>query len=280
MDVKRKKLVFHFYTFPNFKENEAIQIHLKCLKRYHTVFTEAVFVIAIDNINDHSLIRETQNAILDCGFETVNFIVKQNTHFREALTFYDEVVAKMEANSDYYIFFGHTKGVTNFQRHPQSHESLRQWIHALYFLSLNFTAEAEHYLCSFDAPFFGSLVYLIQDAPIAEGEKLYSRLLLLNNMEDNYQGFYSGTFFFINPAAIIARKIKFGIEYQLPLTGLSFAESYPTMVSTWQRGYALASHLSKGTFEFDFYNRMTEIIPHLLSKEEYDDFITFVNSNE
>ena len=279
MDAKRKKLVFHFYTFPNFKENEAIQIHLKCLKHYHSIFTDAVFVIALNDVNNHTLIHDTQEAILDCGFENVKFIIKKNTEFREAITFYDEIVAKMK-EQDCYIFFGHTKGVTNFEKYPDATESIRQWIYALYYLSLNFVDEAEHYMSAFDAPFFGSLVYLIEGSPISEGEALCTKMLGINGTEKNFQGFYAGTFFFINPASIIMRKARFGINYDLPLSGLSFAESYPCLVTTWQRGYTLCSHLSRAMFEYDFYRKMPIILKSVLTQKEYKEFLSFINNNE
>jgi hypothetical protein len=249
------------------------------LKHYHNIFTESVFVIAIDDINNHSLIHDTEAAILDCGFENVKFIVKKNTKFREAATFYDEIVAKMK-ELDCYVFFGHTKGVTNFKNYPDSTESIRQWVHALYFLSLNFVDEAEHYMAAFDAPFFGSLVYLIKDSPISDGEMLHTKMLGLNDKEINYQGFYSGTFFFVNPASIIMRKLRFGIDYDLPLSGLSFAESYPSLVATWQKGYSLCSHLSRATFEYNFYRNMPIIVKNVLTQEEYNDFLSFLNANE
>lgn len=261
MDAKRKKLVFHFYTFPNFKENEAIQIHLKCLKHYHSIFTDAVFVIAVDDINDHSLIRETQEALLDCGFETVSFIVEQNTVFREAKTFYDEVVSKIET-LDSLVFFGHTKGITNFKNFPGYHESIKQWIHGLYYLSLNFMGEATFYLLDAEAPFFGGMLHL--------------------GKEEEPLGYYCGTFFWVNPNSIVVRKTTNGTDYRPNLTGRVYAERYPMIISKWNKGwYGLASHLSRGSYVDDVYKEAPSMIKYLCADErEYNNFLAFVNSDE
>lgn len=175
-----KNLVFHFYTFEGFRDNEAIKLHLNCLKYYSDIFDNALFVISVDDVNNTELIKETEHAIIDCGFKDVRFKVVENDVYREAKTFKVEIMDKLTSYEGI-TFFGHTKGVSNMSIKEVNKESVLKWIAGMYFLNLHFVDEAENLLIGqFRTCFYGAY-------------KVISK-----KVENKNNTWYAGTFFWVN----------------------------------------------------------------------------------
>lgn len=190
----KKRLVFYFYVGDedSWDNNEAYRLHLACLNYYSSVFDEAMIVISTD-ISDKNVIGNIKKAIIEnIRIPSITVKIAESTPLRESKTFYDEVV-----NSDYegIIFFGHSKGVTNIVNPSYNHDNIVDWILGLYFLSLNYSEEAERCLSfstsELNSPFFGSFTCVNRDGSFY------------------LPSVYSGTFFWINMRAI---RNRFNIE--------------------------------------------------------------------
>lgn len=261
MESIHKRIVFHFYTFEDFKNNRANQLHLKCLKRYSNVFNDAIFVISLDDISNVKLIRETQDAILDCGFLNIKFIIKKNDSYREAKTFYEEIILKMK---DLYglTFFGHNKGTTNYATHPDNKDDIDAWIVGLYYFNLNFIEEVKNETISNCSCFYGAFLHVnprqIEDKEVPGG--------------------YSGTFYWINCSRLYNKPFiekKFydrEIDIFPPISDRYYAEQYPTLMCSWDNGWGLSSHGRKVIFTEDLYHNASKALRFLSnSEEEYNE---------
>lgn len=154
----KKKFVFHFYCGDDWRENEAVKLHLRCIQYYTHVFDDIVIVIVTDNGKNKAFLDDIKHTVIDyvdCSSLTLK--TAENTPYREAKTFFDEVV-----NTDYdgIVFFGHTKGYTNFSNPEHNKEHLRDWILGCYWLSLESIEQVEKSLSlstkSNNGVFFGS----------------------------------------------------------------------------------------------------------------------------
>lgn len=261
MDVK-KRLIFHFYAGKDYRTNRAVLIHLECLKHYHKVFDEALFCVAVDDVNDSELITSVETDICKCGFKDLHFKVVQNDIYREARTFYDEIIAKIDV-LDGMTFFGHTKGYTNYKDLPYfaTSDKLDSWITGLYYFSLEFASEAELHL--FGQPFFnvfyGSfLTYCEKDS--------YNKSFI----------YYSGTFFWTNAL----RLLKNTKEMPL-LDDLGYAERFPSCFFTVDDFYNRTMNSLSGygyymTFTTNLYYRIDEVIREFLNNEkDYNKFLNY-----
>ena len=108
-----RRLIFHFYVYNEWEKNPVYYIHKYFLKKYCSVFTDAVFVISVDDVNDWQLINSAQRFIIDCGFKNLKFIVEENTRLYEVETFNKYVIQQMN-KLDGLTFFGHVKGVSDY----------------------------------------------------------------------------------------------------------------------------------------------------------------------
>lgn len=187
-----KTLVFYFYTFNGFEENTAIRMHLYYINKYSYVFDDAVFVIASDEM-DEKLLNDTKIAILkNLHVNNVTFKCVENNEFCESAVLKNEILDKIE-QLDGLVFFGHTKGITNFKKYPS--EPIKAWIHSLWYYNL------EHMFDVID-----QLVYNSCNA-------FYGALLhddTKRNMQDNFNTnkvWYCGTFYWIN-VGVLDRMLK------------------------------------------------------------------------
>lgn len=261
-----KRLVFHFYAEKDYKENRAIKIHLRCLKFYHNIFDEAIFFIAVDDITNTDLIKSIEKDLIDCEFKNVRFQVVQNDCYREARTFYDQIICKLKT-LDGMTFFGHTKGYTNYKKLPNhaTPENLDIWITAMYYLSLNFIDEAEDFL--FNHPrcndFYGSF--------------------LSDWIDDNGidHAIYSGTFYWLNCAQIFSRHY---LKEEPPvLDNLAYAETYPSTFynkdSFLNNPKSLSSHKLWMSYTINYYRYSQNVISNFFDGEkELKDYMEFKNN--
>ena len=256
-----RTLVFHFYTFENFLQNRAINIHLRCLKQYHNVFDNAIFVISVDDIKNHELIQETERQIMDCGFENIKFIVKQNNEFREAQTFYDEVILNLDI-FDGIVFFAHTKGISNYAQFPNNAEDLDAWIYGLYYLNLNFIDETEN--------FFNGII----------PKMFYGAFLHVDINEVNWEkvlGYYQGAIYWLMPSTILEelKRGRLPMEKVYPkLENRICAENYPMSLCYWRDNgvYNLGSHNLMATYLHNPYMEGKQILEYL-SKKKYNEIL-------
>ncbi|MBP5724907.1 MAG: hypothetical protein J6X18_15200 [Bacteroidales bacterium] len=189
-----KNLVFSFYVFDGFEDNEAIKLHLKCLKKYSNIFDNAKFVISIKDTSNIGMIKKAESMITECGFKNLEFKVKQNDCYCEARTLKDEILDKIDTFEGL-TFFAHTKGVTNVTNKEIKKESVLKWVAGMYYMNLNFIEEVESCLIyHFDCSMFGSY-------------KVVS-----DKIENKNRRWYAGTFYWINTNRLSNNMKNRGIE--------------------------------------------------------------------
>lgn len=190
-----KNLVFHFYTFSGFEENEAIKLHLACLKRFSGIFDNALFVISVDDLSDIETIKKTEIAVVGCGFKNVRFKIAENDYYCEGKTFKNEIIDRIQS-FDGITFFGHTKGVTNVLNGSIDKTSVLKWIAAMYYLNLNFVDEAERTLIKeFKYSMYGS--YKVVD----------------DKIENKNRTWYAGTMYWINTNRLSNNMVQRGLSF-------------------------------------------------------------------
>ena len=250
----KKRLVFYFYTFENFLDNRAIQIHLKCLKHYSKLFDEALFIISVDDTENEMLILNTERELLDIGFKDIRFKVHKNNAYCEAQPFFEEIVCKLKW-LDGLTFFGHTKGVTNYQKVDCCVESIDAWILGMYYLNLEFIDEVENSLCYEPHRFFGAF---------------------LTDCRNSWFGgwLYSGTFYWLNCPSIWNDVVMKQKEIPTTYHHRGFAEDFPTLLYDWNNGVSgLDSHGKLVVHNFDYYTDTQNRISFLCGGiEGYEDF--------
>ena len=130
-------LVYHLYC-KNVQDmqvgggNVYNEINRRCLEHFHGIFDDAVFCVCLDDTGDSELVQKAAEWIWSCGFkDNVTIKVKPNSPYRDAQTFYDEVVNHLSEFSGM-VFFGHNKGNTQEYR-----ESIKQWIIFSYYSCLD-----------------------------------------------------------------------------------------------------------------------------------------------
>lgn len=200
----KRKLIFSFYLSKDWETSFSNKIHLACLAMYAKQFDYATFIIIYD-LENESLVPALKHKIIDIGFENVEFILKENSLFREAKPFYEEVVLKLDSYNDM-IMWGHNKGITNIYV-PK--KLLFNWLTSLYFGTIGLIDECEK---KFISNYYG-------------GEKYFYGTLLVEGKGEN-NGFYGGSFFLMNPVSIMKAIKRKGIE--LPkLSNRSYVEEFP-----------------------------------------------------
>lgn len=108
------------------------EINRRCLQHFHEVFDDTVFCVCVDDTGNLALVQRAVEWIWSCGFkDNVTIKVKTNSPYRDAQTFYDEVVNHL-GNFDGMVFFGHNKGNTQ-----EDMESIRQWVVFSYYSCLD-----------------------------------------------------------------------------------------------------------------------------------------------
>ena len=133
----KKQLYYYFYTRRDTLFSEINEIHFRCLEYYKEVFDEVFICIAIDDVNDKELIKDTQNIFFNIfNGKTLTFKVMQNdSQLCESKFFHEEILDKLEQLD--LVFFAHGKGVSNITDPRCDRESLLHWIIGSYYGSLH-----------------------------------------------------------------------------------------------------------------------------------------------
>ena len=212
----KKRLVFNFYIDDGWKDNHINKIHFYCLNYFKNVFTEMVFMVSLNDVNNKSLIYDFERYILSLELCTnIQFIIKNNHIFREAKNFYDEIALKLNV-LDGLTFFGHNKGITNYCNPDFEKESVEKWVTSMYYGCLCDVKEMEYYLTDGRKLAYGTLLDEINIDDIGDSKWCNS----LNVWLGERKYFYMGTFFWLNCNMI---------EYYLQNSNISI----PKLIDRW-----------------------------------------------
>ena len=140
----KRKLVYHFFFYKNWKNCEIYEIHFKCLEYYRDCFDEAYFALSFEDLSDIDTIIEVKNRLnkIFYNINRIEYEIVENTPLCEVPTFKKEIVDRLDDND--LIFFAHSKGVMdvhdpsiawNFD--TWANEYIFKWVFELYFCSLN-----------------------------------------------------------------------------------------------------------------------------------------------
>lgn len=180
-----KKLVYHFFILKDWRDNPIYKLHLNCLKYYQDCFDEAYFALCLEDPNDVESLNEIRSKLnfIFKHVKKVTFETVQNTMLRETETFKREVVDKL--GQDDLVFFGHTQGITSFDRNDFEFTSRR--VCGLYYFSLN------------DEKKTNNVVRLLSGGldTISFGSYLF-KCTYKTHVKNMYEWHYAGTFFWIN----------------------------------------------------------------------------------
>lgn len=127
-------LIAHFYIpYWTDKFPEIYEAHFSCIKKYRNLFTNAVFVLSVDDNCDPGVIQVYRNRILSlCINGDISIKIRKNDFYREARTFNDEIVEKLDSLNGL-TFFVHGKGITNVDRSDINNEDIYNWVISSYF---------------------------------------------------------------------------------------------------------------------------------------------------
>ena len=193
------RLVYHFYAFDGMQNSKTCELHFACLSEYAKIFTESLFVIAVEDTSRTDLTDYVKKRLIDCGFvNNVKFEVIKNNEWQETATFYDKVVKRMDKEEGL-TFFAHSKGIGNEIDGRFNMDEIHQWIIALYFLNLSYMKDVVQTLIR--SPFlmtYGALKCSWED------------------IENKYRWIYSGTFFWLNGQRIMSYLKRYNIEVPTP----------------------------------------------------------------
>lgn len=217
----KKRLMFNFYIQEGWKENHINKIHFFCLKYYSEVFTEIVFMISLDNVNDVNLIYDFENYILSLELcPNIKFMVKPNHIFREAKNFYDEIVLKLK-DLDGLTFFAHNKGITNYENDLYNKRDVEKWVTSMYFGCLDDPQEMEYALTEDRQLSYGTLLDILTFTE--EEDEIFFREMGIWLGKRKF--FYMGTFFWLNGPTI--HSFFKNTETEIPpLTDRWYAENF------------------------------------------------------
>lgn len=209
----KKKMVFHFYCDEEWETNSAVKLHMECIKYYSHLIDDMVVVIATDKFDDDAFVNKVKHYVVDCvNSSSLTIKLARNTEFREARTFYDEVVDK---DYDGVTLFSHTKAYTNFNDEKCDKKRLKEWIVGSYWINFSYLNEME--LClsygtkNHNALFFGSFLTCTTDGK-----------LLVNAP-------YSGSMFWTNMRNVRAELFSLGKPIP-PISSRMSAEQFPGFV--------------------------------------------------
>ena len=190
----KKRLIFNFYIDDGWRENHINKIHFYCLNYFKNVFTEMVFMVSLNDVNNMRLIYDFEQYVLSLELcPNIQFIVKKNHIFREAKNFYDEIALKL-GELDGLTFFGHNKGITNYDSPYYIKEDVEKWVTSMYYGCLCDVKEMEYCLTDGRKLAYGTLLDEI-NIDKDNNEKWYNSL---NVWVGERKYFYMGTFFWLN----------------------------------------------------------------------------------
>lgn len=258
-----KRLVFHFFLHPSWKSLKCVRLHLNCLKKYSFIFTHALFVISVDDINDTDMILEFEHELLNLGFKgEIEFKVRENTKFYESKTLDEEIVQKLP-ELDGITFFGHSKGVGNELFDSVSWTQLETWIAGLYFLSLEFYYEAENKLYGVHGVTYGPFKTHWLD------------------YDNTNHWVYSGTFFWVNTRRLYDKLDREGKHIRF-CNDRFFSELFLGDVLPFDEqtefSNVVGSHNESylhGT-DINYYDYVTDYIKMINNDRDYKNFLKFL----
>lgn len=220
-------------------DNEAIRLHLACLKYYSYIFDDVVIVISTDDEQNKPFLDDVKKILVETiTVPSITLKMAKNTPLREATTFLDEVV---KSDYDGITFFGHSKGITNIVNPLYKHDYIVDWILGLYWIPLHFADEAERCI-TFSTQlrnsfFFGPFPCVERDGSVFEKTA------------------YEGAFYWVNMNSVKHEFYLKGLELPKICTRL-YAEEFP--------GYVCKElNIFQGTYEgmrqyvgvFDMYGK-------------------------
>lgn len=250
--MNTKRLVYHFYLSNDYCDNVANKVHFECLKYYASIFDEIVIVFACDDNLDSDLKEKASKYFLDilgCNGR-ITFKYVPNDIMREAQTFYDEIVTKMDI-LDGITFFAHNKGYSNVMDNSINTQSILEWIIGMYFMSLDDIDDVSKCLIDYPVPlFYGS--YLMKDDAIS----------------NKYHAYYAGTFFWIHTMkAYNIVTYKKGMKMPV-LYDRRYAELFPGNIGErTENAYELYGPTDEYLFNVDMYNKSYTATEFLLSQK-------------
>lgn len=186
----KTRLVFYYWISEHGFSN-IINVHYDCLKYYKNIFDEALFVLSIDNLENHEKIESIKNSILSIGFKNLYFkIIKNNINIRESICV-KEIIDTLN-DYDGLTFFAHTKGASDYDTQNFLFKYMSHWVVQMYYFNLNYINDVK--------------TKLINENYLAYGAMMMENSNIATN---RYRWYYPGTFFWIN-----GKKIKKYIKYK------------------------------------------------------------------
>lgn len=262
MNSDIRRLVYHFYVTSKWRESEVVKIHLACLEEYAKNFTESIFVLSMEDINDSQSVYEIEKKIIDIGFTNVTFKVRPtNWHLCESDTLDKEIFQHM-GELEGITFFGHSKGVFNEGRnyHCMTKESVFQWIVAMYYLTQEPIDEVESKLYGPHGIVFGAFKTFRDD------------------LTNKYHWIYSGTFYWVN-AIRLYNTIKLNNIFVPKCTDRFFSELVMGNILDTKRETGLqACDSFCGSYLIDckdYYDDTPQYIQLCTGPNIYKSFLTF-----
>ena len=254
------KLVYHIFV-PKGGLNLIHKIHFACLNEYSYRFNSALFVISIDNTEDHETITSVEYEIVKCGFRDLRFkVIKNDPNKREAETLKTEIFDNiMKSPSNELTFFGHTHGA---YRNGDNLLSQAYWVSSMYY----FLLDGDYYNRCVNNT-VGNYCY----GPfLFSSEKLQSLEYYPKNC-----WWYHGSFYVLNEYNIkrYIEKNKFNLD------NIAFCKTYSELVlgSLFELKDA-GSMMKVREDHIHLENFFTAILKELVPREEYNAFFNWFNT--
>ena len=214
IDIVKKRMVFAFYLNNETFENKFNQLHFKLLKRYINIFDEVIFGIIVDKDIDVAVINRFQCLILSFYHKNISFHLYENTEYREALVFYNEIARKMDTLDDW-TFYGHNKHTSNMDENE-----LIEWICGLYYFNLEELCEDNNGTMNMVVPFNMTGVCFYGNPLLTDSN------FNIKAVKNKYAYYYDGNFFW-GKYQEVDRVLK---NYNIPLPKLTnryYSEMFP-----------------------------------------------------
>jgi hypothetical protein len=216
-----KILVFNFYLTENWGELITNKIHLECLKKYSNCFDGALFFVVVDDINNNKLITNFKKYIINSiSIVNISFVNKENDILREARNFYDEIALKL-GSIEGLLFFGHNKGITNYNSPKYDNDCVEKWITSMYYGCLSNNDELVDCLYNKRKLTYGTLLNKMEDDIFSTDE--YREKINFWMGKRKYH--YMGTFFWMNCQSINSFLLN-NNKVIPPLTDRWYAENF------------------------------------------------------
>lgn len=267
----KKTLIYHLYIAEDFDTNFAYKINHACLKNYINVFDKLNFTLTVDDLTNDVLINKGFEWIKTLGIKCeFNINVKKNDYYREAKTFYDNVIKSKEVDNEIY-FFSHCKGISNYRQDDWDKWSIFYWICTLYFYSLEFIEDVEksftgNIMYTYPKMYYGSIMALYN-------REKYKRKDSLGCIE------YLGSFYWIN-MPMFQNYQKENIIKNIKLDSRHLAEEFPGLYFKYKDNDGLTSRNNAciDALSFDFGTTVKEVWPECIRfLGDYDEFYKFFN---